>query len=354
MGTHSEILRKTYLTLNFRIVIISVFSIVLISVSFCGSSSGKNRIEKRNESTSSEPDSASVLSSDSSNPEVATSSDTRDSFPYDLEHPDEMYSMPGYLREISGIAFYRNDMILCEQDQNASIYIFDLKRKEITDKFKFGKDGDYEDIAVIGETAYVLRSDGNIFEVENFEKEKRKVTEYKTPLSGVNNTEGLTYDKLSNSLLVACKGSPAIANENPHSGYKAIYRFDLEKMKLKKEPEFLININRPDSYKDDNFFKEYSLSISKKYFLSVRDTEIHPSGLAIHPVKNEIYLISSVGKFLVVLDMNGKILDLHHLDDRIFRQPEGICFSPSGDLFISSEGQSGNGYILKFNLRKNQ
>ena len=59
-------------------------------------------------------------------------------------------------------------------------------------------------------------------------------------------------------------------------------------------------------------------------------------------------MISNIGKLLIVMDRRGEILDIHALDIKLFRQPEGICFSPSGDLFISNEGQGGKGYILKF------
>ena len=36
-------------------------------------------------------------------------------------------------------------------------------------KYDFGKDGDYEDITIRGQTVYVIRSDGQIFEVKNFD-----------------------------------------------------------------------------------------------------------------------------------------------------------------------------------------
>ena len=57
---------------------------------------------------------------------------------------------------------------------------------------------------------------------------------------------------------------------------------------------------------------------------------------------------------LMVLDRNGKVLDLQDLDNKLFLQPEGICFSPQGDLFISNEGRGGKGYILKFKYLKNE
>ena len=50
----------------------------------------------------------------------------------------------------------------------------------------------------------------------------------------------------------------------------------------------------------------------------------------------------------------GNILEIQEFDDKLFRQPEGICFSPSGDLFISNEGKGGKGYILGFKLLKDE
>jgi sugar lactone lactonase YvrE len=41
---------------------------------------------------------------------------------------------------------------------------------------------------------------------------------------------------------------------------------------------------------------------------------------------------------------------LKNLKNSIFRQPEGICFSPDGEiLFISNEGKNKKGNILVFN-----
>jgi uncharacterized protein YjiK len=39
------------------------------------------------------------------------------------------------------------------------------------------------------------------------------------------------------------------------------------------------------------------------------------------------------------------------LDKELLPQPEGICFSPDGIMFISSEGKGGKGRILVFQPR---
>jgi uncharacterized protein YjiK len=75
---------------------------------------------------------------------------------------------------------------------------------------------------------------------------------------------------------------------------------------------------------------------------------IAPSGIAIHPTINEIFVISSKGKKLLILSPKGDKNTLIELNPKTFLQPEGICFTPNGDLCISSEGANSNGYILKF------
>jgi hypothetical protein len=190
-------LKKNYAKWNFCVSTMSILIVVVISVSFCNSSTAK-----KGSSVKQEPVSSGTISPlDSASYDAKNSgiinTDSGDSFPYDLNNPDERYFLPKSLTEISGIAYYKENKILCEQDQNGEIYVFNLNKKEIVNKYKFGKNGDYEDIAVVGKTVYILKSDGKIFEVEEFDSENRKVTENKTPLSGYNNTEGLAYDESS-------------------------------------------------------------------------------------------------------------------------------------------------------------
>lgn len=273
-----------------------------------------------------------------------------DPFAYDLETPDERYKLPDYLEEISGLSYFGKGKIACVQDEKAFIYVLNLEQEKIVKKFGFGSDADYEDIAVDDKTAYVLRNDGDIYRIKDFRKKDRKVKKFETQLKEKNDTEGLAYDPLTSSLLIACKGSPSIDKDKPYEGYKAIYRFDLEEEELLEEPHFLIDLERLDSYKDQSSFSKLSLRVAKRLRLIESGTSFKPSGLAIHPVFGEIYIISSVGKMLIILDRRGKVQDVKELNPILFRQPEGICFSPTGDMYISNEGQGGKGYILKFKI----
>lgn len=304
-----------------------LFSIVIISITSCN----PQKEEKK---------------------QIAGNREKEDSIPYDLMNPDIVYHLPSYLKEISGISYYKKNKIACIQDERAIIYIYDIQKKKITSKFDFGKNNDYEDIALVDDTVYILRSDGNIFKVKNIDtKRKIKTIEIETPLKKINDTEGLVYDKSTNSLLIACKESPSINTKELYKGFKAIYRFDLNNDKFIEKPEYLIDLSK--LYDNNNgSVKKLFIETAKKLNLTSGDNIFYPSGLAIPPFDDEkIYVISSIGKLLLIINRQGKILDIIELDKNIFNQPEGICFSKDGNMFISNEGKNGGGNIVKFNLR---
>ncbi len=273
-------------------------------------------------------------------------------FKYDLESPDDKYKLPNYLEEISGLSYYGKGKIACVQDEKAHIYILNLEKEKIIAKYDFGSDADYEDICVLGNTAYILRNNGHIYRIKNFKKKDRKVKKFTTPLKEKNDTEGMAYDPTLNALLIACKGSPSIEKENLYEGFKAIYKFDLDEDELLREPHFLIDLQRLDSYIDRSAFTKLSVRVAKGLRLIESETSFKPSGIAIHPLDGEIYIISSVGKLLIILNRSGKVQNVIELDPKLFRQPEGICFSPKGEMFVSNEGQGGKGYILKFRIHE--
>ena len=267
-------------------------------------------------------------------------------FGYRLSHPEVKYVLPGKLQEVSGLGYLGHDKIGCLQDEDGIIFIFDLLKKEVTKKIDFGKDKDYEGFDIGSESAYVLRSDGQIFEIQNFLSKKRKLKKHETHLSGKNDTEGLCNDKKNNRLLIACKGSPGKGEALKNK--KAIYAFDLKKNKLEEHPIFIIDVEEIQTFINTGLIVKAYERIVRFFKPSKGQITFQPSGIAIHPETEEIYIISSVGKLLVILKPNGAISHVEKLDADLFKQPEGITFSENADLFISNEGAGGKANILKF------
>ena len=74
-----------------------------------------------------------------------------------------------------------------------------------------------------------------------------------------------------------------------------------------------------------------------------------PSAIAIHPFTGDIYITSSVGKLMVVLNAEGQLLYIEKLKKSIHPQPEGLCFDRQGNMYIANEGKDEAAFIYKYN-----
>jgi hypothetical protein len=77
-----------------------------------------------------------------------------------------------------------------------------------------------------------------------------------------------------------------------------------------------------------------------------------PSAAAIHPLTNELYIISSINKVLVIADVNGVPKKVYKINPKLYKQPEGLTFTSKGDLIISNESADiGAANILFFKYK---
>lgn len=262
---------------------------------------------------------------------------------YDFSKPSEITDLPPELLEVSGISYVKDNLISCVMDEDAVIFFYDLNKKQITNTYRFGSKGDYEDLVVAGDFVYVLKSDGNIFQVD-MKGEEGNRKEFNTGLAANVDTEGLCYDKMNNRLLIACKSGGAKKGKGSE---KFIYAFDLKSEALLPEP--VITFSKDDINK---FISDHSGELPKSITAlkneDKMDQLLSPSGIAIHPKTQELYVISSRSGLLLVSDMNGKVLNMVTLHKDLFQQPEGITFTPEAKLYISNEGKKNPATIVGF------
>jgi uncharacterized protein YjiK len=239
------------------------------------------------------------------------------------------WRMPEELVEISGISVIDNERFVCVQDEMGTVFIYNTTTSSIEKKIPFTNPGDFEGIAVVDKTIWVVRSDGVLFELHTDRKDII-ANKYTTSLTAKHNIEGLCYDKANNRLLLASKdGDP------DNEGIKGIYGFDLGVKKLLSEPVYKLST------------EETSGSKNKK---KEKKQGVKPSALAIHPVSGDIYITDGPRSRLLVLDKTGGVKALHQLGKE-FQQPEGIAFRDNGDLFISNEGSKAPGNIIQVEVK---
>jgi len=270
---------------------------------------------------------------------------------YDLADADIKYKLPGKLVEISGLSIMNDTTIACVQDELGELYNFNLNKSVITSRTPFGKEGDYEGVACADSLLYVLRSSGKIYEVKHFKEDSQSTVKYRTPLRKINNPQGLTYDSANNRLLVASNG--LIGDENSIENTRVIYAFDLQKKELDSIPVIVFTIDDIYDFLDVGSIEKASEQFSK--FFSKGDggmLAFETSGIGIHPISGDYYMVSSKDNFFMILSKEGKFRYIRQLDAKLFRKPEGITFLPNGDLLISNEGMNEIANITRFNYVK--
>ncbi len=258
---------------------------------------------------------------------------------YDLNTPVKRLSLPSVLGEISDITALSNNAIACVQDENGVFFRYNLKRNTISSRDSFAINGDYEGISRVGNDIYILRSNGEIFEIKNGVKTRSIVYTYITNIPAVN-SEGLCYDSKNKRLLIACKSRSM--NVIDAKNKRMIYAFDLEKKKLIEEPVFEIDILVIKKYLGE----KYSLSDSTVELIKFR-----PSAIAIHPLNGKLYLLAASGYLLCIFN-NGVFESAEMLDPILFNKAEGITFFKNGNMLISNEGQGASGNLLLFKYQR--
>lgn len=264
----------------------------------------------------------------------------------DPELKYEVINLPSELTEISGITFVNDSIVAAIEDEHGILYFIDINTKQITKKYEFSKDGDYEDLVRVGNDIYVTESNGTIFEIQDFDTNNPKVDKYKTPLNKKNNIESITYNAKSQMLLLAVKDHN-LNTDDKERKEKDIYQFSLKTKELDTNPVYNIKI------KDiENFYKGGSLEeVSKKFLKTLGNKNlsevITPSAMAYHPISGELYILSSINHIIVVLNSEGDFSTITKFGGVDFRQPEGISFNSKGELFISNEGRKQSGNIIK-------
>ena len=66
-----------------------------------------------------------------------------------------------------------------------------------------------------------------------------------------------------------------------------------------------------------------------------------------------MYIIDGRNQQLLIIDAAGDIKKLYGLNSKEFAQPEGITFTPSGELFIASKGiRDESGMLFQVRINK--
>jgi hypothetical protein len=242
------------------------------------------------------------------------------------------WKLPSILRNISAIDFTSAGKMACLQDEVGSIFIFNLETSDIEDEIPFGPPGDYEGLVLVNGDAYVACADGRILEILDYYGDSPQVKEYGTHLTVNENVNGLCYDRKNKRLLASVKGT-----EDANETFKAIYSFSLAKKIMQVKPAIKVDLR-------SRVFRNIQVKNLQSVF--------QPSDLDIDPTSGLLYVIDGTRSQLLRMRLTEGIRDLKEMDRQTFIQPEGITFTPSGELFIACKGvRDEPGMLYKVRLK---
>lgn len=248
---------------------------------------------------------------------------------YTLSDP-KIIRLPAELDEISGIVYYpRDTSVFAIIDEDGLLYKIPLKNPKSIRKWTFDKARDFEDLVLIDSTFYVLVSKGDIitlkFQGDSISAEKSDFSDV-----GKSTMEFESLLKLNDStLLMICKECVQDDKETVSS-----YTYHLSDSGTVYKDYIRFNVNQ----------------------LNARQNlkgKLKMSAATIHPITGDIYMISSIQNVLYITDSDGNYKASYELNPIIYKQPEGITFTPEGNMIISNEfAGEGFGELLLFKYNR--
>ncbi len=235
---------------------------------------------------------------------------------YHINKPDKTLRVESDLHEISGLSTGREDSILLAvQDEKGIVFHISKADGRTIKSEKFARKADYEGIQMINHDIFIISSNGDIYQYDSL----KQTTRYKTFLNSRYDVEGLGYFHSADVLLVACKE----AGKGNKKTHRSIFGFDLKTKELNSKP----------------FLSLDSKIIARKLVRDPVKYYFKPSAICVDE-NEDIYILSSVGKALIIVNKTGVLKASVNLDPAVHGQPEGITIDENGILYIANEGRN--------------
>jgi len=246
---------------------------------------------------------------------------------YDFNEAEKT-SLPEDLDEISGIVNDSAGRLVAINDEEGVLYRFLLSDLKQLEDYRFHKGADFEETISVSPYWYALKSNGTLYRISNAFSNSPEVKSYQFPPKGQHEFEAMLHDQAKNRILIFCKICGKVPAAEPE-----VFAFDLSTETYDSVPVFKISLN---PVQQEELGKNSKLQIS---------------GAAVHPVSGDWYFVASASGVLITTDHSGKCTQLIKLGKKQFKQPEGICFAPNGDMFISNEAKTGIANVLRFKIK---
>lgn len=235
--------------------------------------------------------------------------------------PGDRWELPRRLDEISGLAIDSLGRVFTHADEQAVIFELEPAMHRVVRQFAFGSPavpGDFEAIALVGDTVVLVTSDGVLFAgARGRDGEAVPFVTYATGVGRSCEVEGLAYEPGDRSLLIACK----VPRDAFTRGHVTVFRWSLDQRKLVAPVALhipLAQLAQPAGASD-----------------------FHPSDLTLDRATGRYLLVAAREHAIAELTPAGEVKQVVRLQRKLHPQAEGIAITPDGALLVSDEAARG-------------
>ncbi len=248
---------------------------------------------------------------------------------YEFDQPPaDRWELPRTLDEISGLALDAAGRLYAHGDEKAEIVRLDPKGHEIAARFSFGDPtvhGDFEGITFAGDRIFLVTSDGVLYAGRpGTDGQHMQFVTYATGLGQTCEVEGLAYDPVDSSLLLACKE----ARSGLVRHRLAIFRWSIDRRALFPRPAVLIS----------------SAPIAN----AIGEKAFHPSDITLDAATGHYLVLASREHAIAEVTPAGEVVKVSLLRRSLHRQAEGIAIDRDGSLIVADEAAGKKGTLTTY------
>jgi len=212
-----------------------------------------------------------------------------------------------------------DNRLLAVDDESAIVYEIDFVAGGLVKAFALGEPtirGDFEGLAVVGTSVYLMTSDGDIdVAPEGSDGQRVGFERVRNDLDDECEFEGLGYDAAGSRLLLLCKD----VRKKAEIDTLAIFPWDIERGAADESAAIRLPI------------REISMAL--------RVRSLHPSGITVDAASRHLLIVAAREQALIELTADGAFVDAKRLPlTARHPQTEGIEITGDGRLVLADEG----------------
>ncbi len=247
---------------------------------------------------------------------------------FDLVHPESVSNLPMGVNAFTDFVIMDSTHLICLDDQVGGVLVYDLTTNKSQGYLPTGIQFKITEVTKIDSTLILVDEKMDLHFLLPPYDSTSITTESLQDKSWI--SSGMCLHESTKRLFFVAESDV----ENEIQNY-FIYTFNLNNKKLNERPLFEIKPEEIELFALTNNSPLPTNRVDENGD-TIRNFTFIPDVIAVHPKTNEIYILSSSDRSLVVYNQFGQVVNFTTLNEELFSQPKAMTFYPNGDLLLTN------------------